>query len=537
MRAGSSFLRSTAILAAAGIIAKITGAVYRIPVANLLGTEGSGYYGMAYPVFSALSVISTLGIPTAISQLVAARLGDGDGIGAARLLRVSMYCLIVLGGCLSAVFLLLAPYLADWMDAPPAQAGFRAVAPAFVLVSAVSGLRGYLQGYQEMVPTAVSQIVEQMGKLLFGLSFAALATARGVSPAGCAAAALFGITCAEAAALVSVSVSYARSPVRQRLTAPKPARRQGREDVRALVAMALPVTLGACIMPVILSLDSFQVSPALQAGGLSQRDAASQVGILTMNVAPFVNLPSALSAAVAMSVVPALADSAVREDPKKQEPLVQMAMRVAFCIAIPCAAGYALLARPILELLFSSLGPTELDTAARLLTIMSFSVFFLVVVQTMTGILQGVGHQVLPVYALVAGGVLKAALSPWMVERVGVDGAAWTSCICFGTTLALDVLFVNNKLLGFKKLMSSMWKPLLSGAVMAGAAAAAFFVLHPVSLAIAVAGAVLLGAVVYLYLLCRFGSVGEDEFALLPGGRVLARAAKKLHAFPEKKAE
>lgn len=524
----AGFLKGAAVLGAAGLFAKVVGAVYRIPVAGLLGTEGSGYYGMAYPIFSALAAVSTLGIPTGVSQLVASRVGAGDAAGAARLFRVSMRFLVVLGCVLSLAFFLLSGYLADVVKAPDAVYSFRAVAPAFVFVSLLAGVRGYLQGYLIMTPTAVSQVVEQIGKLAFGLSAVWIVMAETGSPALSAAAALFGITLAEGAALLSVTVSFLRSPLRQPARSTEAPQESSWADLRALLAMTVPVTIGACVMPVILSLDSLEVSPALQAAGMAPREAASQVGILTMNVAPFVNMPTALSAALAMSVVPALAAAEDGAGARQDEAQVSVALKVAVCIALPCAAGLAMFAAPILRLLFRSLSDADLETAARLLRIMSISVFLLVLLQAITGILQGVRHQVLPVIALAVGAVLKAVLTPVLVRAMGVTGAAWASCTCFAAAFAIDVHYLRRRAAVPVDRRTTIAGPLLSASVMCAAASAVYLPVSRLSASAAVILAVALGAVVYVAMLCRTGSITRSELALVPGGKALGRIAGRI---------
>lgn len=527
--AGSStLLTGAAVLGAAGIFSKAAGAVYRIPLANLLGTEGSGYYGMAYPVFSALAAVATLGIPTGISQLVASCAGAGRDQSAARLFHVSMRFLLLLGSALSIAFFLLSGYLADVVRTPDAAYSFRAVSPAFLFVALLAGIRGYLQGYQIMEPTAVSQIVEQIGKLVIALGAAALVLKTTQNAAYAAGAALFGITCAEGTALVSIMISFARSPLRRIHLTHAVNRSERREDLRALVSMTVPVTIGACVMPVILSLDSLEVSPALQLSGMSRKEAASQVGILTMNVAPFVNMPTALSAALAMSVVPSLAGSDRTSPDTTADRQMSLALKVALIIALPCASGLALFAQPIMRLLFRSLSACDLAAAAQLLQIMSISVFCLVMLQTVTGILQGVHHQVLPVAALAAAAAIKAVLTPVLVRRVGITGAAWASCVCFAAALVLDVYFMHRRTQARADRTTAVLMPFCATGIMCAAAAAVYAALAAVSQTAAVVTAVLFGAVLYVLLLCRMGSVTYEELSLIPGGKKLARFAEKL---------
>lgn len=530
-----NFVQGAAVLGAAGLIAKIVGALYRIPVANVLGSEGSGYYGMVYPVYSALAAVSTLGIPTAVSQLVATRAGLGDTDGAARVFYVANRFLLVLGGCLAAAFFALAGPISDIVREPPAAYAFAAVSPAFFFSCMISCYRGVLQGYEHMTPTAVSQVIEQLGKLGLGLTAAWIVMNRTENPAYGAAAALGGIASSEAISLLYMMGACKRSPVCRTLrSAKKGSREERRTDLLALLAEAFPVTIGACVMPIVLSLDSVLVAPALQASGMGPREAASQVGFLTMNVAPLINLPAAFSAALAMSVVPALAQSVARSDAALREDQTQLAMKMGMWIGLPCAAGFAFFAKPILALLFGSLSPAELDTAAGLLRTMSTCVLFLTLVQTATGVLQGVRRQILPVIALAAGAAAKAILTPLFVRVWGVSGAAWASVACFAAACAVDIYCICRYTPFRADPVNLLRRPFFAAVAMICAAELVNAVVGIQSQNLGIVLAIVVGAAVYLYGMCRSGCVSERELQLLPGGRKLVKLGLKLGFWKEK---
>lgn len=524
------FVRGAAVLAGAGLLAKVIGAVYRIPIADLLGTEGAGYYGMAYPVYSALTAVSMLGIPTALSQLIASRTGSGDTMGALQLFRTARMALIALGAVLSVLFFVASTPLASFVQASPAALSFQALAPAFLLAGGVSSYRGVLQGFGNMVPTAVSQILEQLGKLGLGLTAAMLVLQAGHNSASAAAASLAGLVCTQAVALCYLYVSYRRTAVRKALkkTPRADLRTQGR-DLWATIVMSVPVTAAACAMPLILFLDSLLVSPALQQAGMSQPNAASQVGILTMNVEPLVNMPGALSSALAVSIVPVLAQLMAGRNAAAAADQTGVAFKIAICIALPCAAGYAVFAQPIIHLLFHGLTAEELETAGALLRIMSISTFFLVLIQTISGILQGIGHQMLPLAALCAGAAFKAGLTPILVTNLGTQGAAWASCACFGAACALDLWFLHRKFPTVLQHSTPVGRIVLTTGIMCVAAGLCYWLLGRWSQSIAILCAVLIGAIIYCVLLCRMGCVGEKELAVLPGGDKLVRVLRRLH--------
>lgn len=528
------FASGAAVLGGAGLIGRIIGALYRIPLANVLGTEGSGYYGIAYPVYSAVAAAATIGIPTAISQLVAGYIGT-ESIGAAeRVFVTARRFLFILGAALTATFIVLAGALAELVKEPPAAEALQAVSPALLFVCVISCYRGVFQGFGNMKPAAMSQVLEQCGKLGLGLTAAWAVDSSGGTPAESAAAALGGIACSEAAVMLYLSYSYRHSTVFRKLHEERYDHASSNHGMlRLLVSTAIPVTLGACVMPIILAMDSVFAAPALQSAGMDARAAASQLGLLTMNVEPLVNIPSALSAALAMNVVPAIALLFARHDNEECQERMQLSMKIAVMVGLPCAAGFALFGRPIIALLFTSLNETELDTAGAMLSVMGIGVLCLTVIHTATGVLQGIGKNMLPVVALCTGAAIKASTILPLVRSLGIVGAAWSSVLCFAAVLILDLFFVRRSVMHMTSWVRALGWPLAATAVMAAISICSYALVSKLSSNAAVLCAICAGAVVYAFTLCRSGWVSATEIEMLPGGNVLVSLTKRLGMWKE----
>ena len=301
-----SFVQGAAVLGLAGLICKVIGALFRIPLYNLLG-DGMAYYEAVYPYYSWLLVISSAGIPTAISRMVAERVTVGDYRGAKRVFRKAQILLLGIGIATSLIMFAGAGWFASLVEVGEGVVlSFRALAPALLFVSLMCAYRGYLQGLQCMTGTAVSQLTEQVVKLLAGLLFAAKLLPRGLEYA--AMGALLGIALSELLALVVIAAFYWQ---KQR-TLPDTAVRQRTEErgiLQSLLAIAIPVTIGASIMPMTGIIDSVLIVSTLKDIGFTEAEANMRYVALRTNVATVINMPAVLTVALAMSLVPAVGDA------------------------------------------------------------------------------------------------------------------------------------------------------------------------------------------------------------------------------------
>jgi len=527
----NKFVKGAALLGAAGLIVKLIGAFYRVPLTHIIGDVGIGYYQAAYPIYSALLTISTAGLPTAISKMVSESLSRGKEGEARRIMSVSLRLLAAAGLIMSAILLLFADPIARAMGEPKAALTIRAIAPAVFFASVLSAYRGFFQGHQNMLPTASTQIVEQAFKLIagFALAFAWL----GQGPDHGAAGALTGVTISEIAALGLILVLYARHCARTPLT-PEDASAKSISAgsiLKQLLPLAIPVMIGACVMPIVSSLDNFLVMNRLQSIGYSVTDSTSMFGLLTGVVYTLVNMPSVLTLALCMSLVPAIAQAGARGDLTAAGDNTRQGAKMAVLIGLPCAVGMAILSEPILYLLYGNLSPERLKLGAQLLTAMAPGIFLLGLVQTLTGALQGYGRVYIPVFSLLAGAVCKVVLSFLLLGNpsVHIFGAPIGTVVCYGVAAILDAWQAG-------RIMKIRWRPvdlLIKPGLAAlgmGLAVYAFMRLaqgHISMRLIALAG-VVVGVIAYVIFLIVFKAVNAEELALLPGGGKLKKLALKL---------
>lgn len=530
-----SFVGGAAILGGAGLLVKLIGALYRIPLTNIIGAEGLGIYQKVYPVYTILLVLSTAGLPTAISRVVSQRQARGDTAGAHKVFRVALALLLGIGLFTAGLLFLFAEPLATWTGDPAATVAFRAISPALLLVSVISAYRGYFQGQEIMSPTATSQIVEQLGKLALGLTLASAWLPRGVEWG--AAGTLVGVSLSELAALLLLIGIYIGTRKRRAALCVLPCATQGkgaprstRDVCRDLVKVAVPITLGAMVLPLVNLIDAAFIMNSLQANGSSLADARAMYGLLTGPVNTLIAMPAVLSTALEVALVPSIAASMQLKEFQDVRDKSVVGIKLTMLFALPCVAGLCILAQPILHLLYTSLTGVEMQIGANLLRLASVSVVLLSLIQTLTGILQGVGRLYAPVRNLALGAILKltASLSLIAIPSIGIFGAVIGTVACFALAMVLDFIKVLRIVRPPLRWRQILVKPAIATGFMGGVAWVCYTVLRNWSSRGGVVIAILAAMGAYLLAVLLLGCLEEQDYALLPGGRRLQRLVRKL---------
>jgi len=517
----NSFLKGAAILGMAGIVIKIIGAFFRIPLGNIIGAEGMGYYQSAYPIYLILVVASTAGLPTAIAKMVSEKTANGDSYGADRVFKVSFFILAGIGIVTSTVLFFGARYYSDIMiKNPKAYYSTMAIAPALFFVPIMSSFRGYFQGLRDMRPTAISQIVEQLVRVIVGLSLAYAFLGRGLEFS--AAGATFG---AGAGALISAFVMVAiYFKHRKSENFKKPEKVEKVSGIaKSLLMIAVPITVGASVLPVMNSIDVGIVLRRLQQIGYSETAANGLYGQLTGMATPLMNLPQIVTAAIQISLVPAVAHMMARKDYSSLGETVKSGARVTLIIALPAALGLVVLAEPIMRLLY----PLKIESAisaSAILSVLGFGIVFLSLFQSLTGILQGLGKPLVPVWNLLAGAILKIVLTFILVgiPSLNVRGAAIGTVCGYALAAVLNVLYIKRRLKMELPIFKLSLKPLISATFMGLVAYGGYRVIEPLAGSnMATVMAIFAGALVYGWMLINTGAITAEDFELIPKGKRL----------------
>lgn len=520
----SSLLGGVAILSIAGILSKIIGMAFRVPLTNMIGSGGISVYQTVYPTYTLLLTLSTAGIPVAISRLVSESVALSRHKNARAILRTALLLLFAVGTLLSILLFLLAGPLSNFVSTPEAAPGYRAIAPSILIVSLMSALRGYMQGRSQMLPTAVSQLVEQIAKVLISLPLATAGAAQGVAEA--ATGALVGITISEGLALLYMYITYM---VRRRHYI----KLEASDDHEAssfsklcgtMVRIAVPITIGSAIVPVAGFIDAAMIKNRLIAAGIDEIQAGALYGLQNGAVLSLVNVVTVLATAVCIGLVPLI--SAARVEGRKDDMLATSAfgLRLGSLIGLPSSIGMSMLATPIIRLLYPALPAEEIIMSGEILSLSALTIFFFTQVQSTTGILQGAGLHKIPMYTLVAGVICKALMNFVLIAipSINILGAPLASLSCYLVSMVINLYFISKKL-GLKLDMGSILvRPAIATAGMGVVVLILMQALNMDS-RFSVLLVVLAALIVYFVLIFAVGALRREDMEQIPGGNLIEK--------------
>ena len=526
----NKFLKGTLILTVSSIVVKVIGSLNWIILSRVLGGEGIGLYQMGFPIYLMAITLSSAGIPVAISIITAEKLAQKDFLGAKRVFNVSLRLLFVTGLVFASALFFGAHWLIDnhWIRDSRAYYSIIALAPAVFFVTFLASFRGYLQGWQIMTPTAASEIVEQLMRVVTMIVFANMFMPHGLAYA--AGGARMGAGVGAFCALLVLMWFYGR--LKQKLKAdlqqqnPLATRESARAIISRLLRLALPVSMSSLMLPVVANLDLLIVPQRLEAAGFHISQATEFFGYLTGMAVPLINLATIFTAAMTISLVPAISESRALNDVFGIRAKTRTAFRVALIITCPCFVGMYFLAEKIAALIYNAPG------AADAIQTMSVGILLLGLHQISTGILQGLGRTSIPVINMILAAAVKVFLS-WTLTAIptlGIKGAAMATVVDFGLAAVLNMIFIY-KYTGFALSFSGVFKPAVSAAAM-GAAVYGVITLAVSWGAWAILAAIAVAVPVYGGVLLAVGGMGKDDLESLPfiGHRLLA-AGQKLGYF------
>lgn len=429
-----SFVKGAVILGVAGLLCKIIGALFRIPLRNMMGVAGMTYYSTVYPYYSWLLVISSAGLPTAISKLVAERVTLGDYDGAKRVFRKTMLLLTGIGLLTTALMFFGANALAAATNCPGAEKSFRALAPALFFVSVMCAYRGYLQGLQQMTGTAISQLMEQVGKLVIGLVLVKVLLPYGYDVA--AMGALFGITASEILALLVIMIFYyIYKRKHPQLEGRSVTACKNDHIIRTVLSIAIPVTIGASIMPMTGIVDTLLIKNIMLSTGFTREFADTCFAVFRTDVSTIINMPAVLTVALAMSLVPAISQACAHRDNAAVQRVSRMGLKLALIVGLPCAVGLYVMGGDVINFLFSTT-PEQLAIGTALMKSSAIGIIFLSLVQTMTGCIQGYGKPIVPVMNLGIGAFVKVVTMIVLMRNpaINIQGASISTVACYAVS-------------------------------------------------------------------------------------------------------
>jgi stage V sporulation protein B len=520
------FLKGTLILTISSIVVKVIGSLNWIILSRVMGGEGIGLYQMGFPIYLMAITVSSAGIPVAISIITAEKLAQKDYLGAQRVFHISLRLLLLTGLIFSGALLFGAGWLIDNHLIRDGRAYYSiiALAPAVFFVTFLSSFRGYLQGWQIMTPTAASEIVEQLTRVVTMIFFANMLMPRGLAYA--AGGASMGAGVGAFCGLLVLCWFYARlkKQFHNEINNQKVefAKESSWDVVKRLVRLALPVSMSSLMLPVVANLDLLIVPARLEVAGFNVSEATEMFGYLTGMAVPLINLSTILTASLAISLVPAISESRIMKDQAGIKAKLKTAFSVTSIITIPCTIGLFILAEKIATMIYNA------PNAAPAIQTMSTAIFMLGLHQVSTGILQGLGKTTIPVINMIIAATTKVVLS-WVltaIPEMGIKGAAWATVSDIGVAAIMNLFFIY-KYTGFSLSIGGVLKPFLASLAM-GAAVWGVLVITPSWGAWNILASLIVAVPIYGIGLIAMGGLHREEAEELPfiGHRILSLGKK-----------
>ena len=535
-----NFLQGAALLAIATAIVKVIGAFYKLPLNMAIGAEGYSYFTTAYDIYSVMLLISTAGLPVAVSRMISQASTLQANNRLRKVFRVSLTVFAVLGAVSSVLMIFGAKPLANLMNQPDAWISIACLGPCGFLICLMSAYRGYFNGQGNMVPTSVTQVIEALGKLVVGLALAffIIHTTRNVALA--AGGAIIGVTIGSALALIYMLAKFRRSY--KSLSATAEAAGTTKDTLKELLAIAIPITIGSAGLQLLTVIESglymdrlvYLIETNQYMGHMvegtvtAQKAAATLKGLFNMTQTIF-NMPCAFIIPITVSVLPAVTSYLTMGDDKNVRETEESAARITGLLSLPCAVGLTVLARPIMALLGGYEGE-QLELSAQFMAIQGVTVFLYAIIQYTNALLQSHGYQNVPVVNMLSSGVVRLILVYVMVgnPNLGLLGAPIGAFIGYLLIAVLNLMAIRRKVAQKPRLLQSLLRPAIPALVMGVVVFFCYMAL--VSLIgidgsrIILAGApIAVGVVVYFVCVVLMKSITREDCLLLPKGEKIAK--------------
>ena len=522
-----NFLQGTALLAMAAMIVKLVGALYKIPLNAIIGEKGFGYFSTAYEIYNILLMISTAGLPVAMSRMIS-QASSLEHYGQVRQVYATARKLfLILGISGSLLMTVFCRQLAAFWNQPDAWAAIGFLGPCVLLICVMSAFRGYFQGQSNMIPTAVSQVLEVVTKLIVGMLAAVLILKATASIPLAAGGAILGVTASCLVSVVYLWSRFRRSYRELPETGDSPA--SFGETARELLKIAVPITLSSTILSVITSFSSKIYMGQLLASGVAQEAADTMRGVHVMTQTIY-NMPCAFITPITVSIIPAITAQITLKKYRQTRLTEESAIRITGIIAMPCAVGLTVLARPITALLGRYSGEL-LDLSTQMMTVLGVSIVFNALVLVTTAIMQAHGNVNRPVVNMLIGGVLKLIVVYVLTGNpaIGIVGTPIGTLLSYVVICILNVFSIRSLVEDPPRILKNLIRPFLASALMGAAVWLSWWSMCTlgISSSLLLTGVpVAVGVVVYLLSAVVFKVITREDCLLLPKGEKIAKLLK-----------
>ena len=519
-----NFLQGTAMLAMATAIVKVIGALYKIPLNAIIGEQGFSYFNTAYEIYNVLLMISTAGLPVAMSRMISQASSLGHYSQVRRVYATARGIFLglgLVGGVLMTVF---CRQLAQFQNQPDAWAAIGCLGPCVLLICIMSTYRGFFQGQSNMLPTSVSQVIEAIVKLIVGMALAILILSVTKTVSLAAGGAILGVT-----ASCLISALFLRHCFRKAyVDLPESSEEVDSFGLTAkrLMAIAIPITIGSAGLQMLTMLETKIYMGQLLGLGYLQLEADTMKGIYNMSQTIY-NMPCAFITPITISIIPAITAHLTLMDHKGAKATEESAARVTGLICMPCAFGLATLAGPVTALLGGYTG-ADLELSTALMSVMGINIMFNAVVLLTNAMMQAHGHAVVPVINMLLAGTMKLVVVYILTgnPNIGILGAPIGTFLCFLCITVLNVISMRRVIPQPPAVIRNLLRPFLAAAVMGIFVYAAKWGLTQLGITsrlILCAMPICVGVVVYVVMVVILKAITRADCMLLPKGEKIAK--------------
>ena len=522
-----NFLQGTALLTLATAIVKVIGALYKIPLNAIIGEQGFSYFNTAYEIYNVLLMISTAGLPVAMSRMISQASSLKQYRQVRRVYATARGIFLGLGITGSLLMTVFCRQLAAFQEQPDAWAAIGCLGPCVLLICLMSTFRGFFQGQGNMLPTSVSQVLEAITKLIVGIVAAvALLKFTGSIPLA-AGGAILGVTASCLLSSVYLFSVFRKSfrdlPVTDEEVS------TFSQTAKGLLMIAIPITAGSAGLQILTMLETKLYMGQLLNLGYSQGDADTMKGIYNMTQTIF-NMPCAFITPITISIIPAITAQLTLCNEKGAKEIEESASRITGLVAMPCAFGLAVLAEPVTALLGGYTGE-KLALATRLMTVLGFSIMFNAVVLVTTAIMQAHNHAGRPVVNMFIGGLLKLVTIYILTGNplIHIIGTPIGTFLCYLCICALNIWSIRTLIPDAPSIVKNLIKPFFAALIMGIFTWLSWYGLKRLGIdsrLILCAAPILVGVVIYGFMALKLKVVTRNDCLLLPKGEKIAKLLK-----------
>ena len=516
-KAQKNFLSGALVLTLSVVAVKIIGAIYKIPLANLLDPIGMNYYNDAYQIFSMLFVLSTVGVPVAIAKMVSEAVTHQRLTEPKRILKISTGMFAALGLLLMILLMAFAPRLSGILASDRVNTCFYLIAPAIFFVGLSSPIKGYFQGYKCMTPSAIFQVLEAGFKLVGIAIVWYLIHMRGIKdPMILACGGILGVSFGSFAATIYMAIAIWREKEFGKNTEGSLPPRGGRAITKNILTLAIPISLSNAVLSLSTTIDMILVKRSLGLFGMTNEEVLHTYGAYTGSTSSLFNLAPTLTATIGIAVLPFITSAFAAG--KKEEAFgnIRSSSKVLAIIAMPCALGMSALSEPIVKLLYKE---SYWVIGTSTLRVLALSIFFVCFSTLTNTYLHSIGKVFASLISMGVGAISKVLINLFLVPKVGIIGAPISTFICYGLIITLNLIFIAH-FMKFKFPLSVFGKPLLSSILCCAAAYGTWRALCAIglSLKLAIFPAILVAVVVYAGCLLLFKAIAKEDLVFIPKG-------------------